>query len=206
MTTRCRITITLPITDTRTHQSSTHNSHCTHEPTHLAERPSQYSILFHPVHSTLNHSIIASFKLAGDLDSPRFLPSFMNSTRQIQHCGNTGTHSHNRSLAQNSNTNISGFQCNRIVYLRFNNTSSHLTSSRSEGIQFGFNHIQFGPIRNQPSRFFFREQQLHTCTPEWEIAQTNQHNRTLQTRIHSHIQPPKATLRDHPPHPQILPF
>ena len=126
----------------------------------------------------------------------------MNSTRQIQHCGNTGTHSHNRSLAQNSNTNISGFQCNRIVYLRFNNTSSHLTSSRSEGIQFGFNHIQFGPIRNQPSRFFFREQQLHTCTPEWEIAQTNQHNRTLQTRIHSHIQPPKATLRDHPPHPK----
>ena len=206
MTTRCRITTILSITDTRTHQSSTHNSHCTHEPAHLAQRPSQYSILFHPVHPTPNHSILASFKLAGDLDSPRFLPSFMNSTRQIQHCGNTGTHSHNRSLAQNSNTNISGFQCNRIVYLRFNNTSSHLTSSRSEGIQFGFNHIQFGPIRNQPSRFFFREQQLHTCTPEWEIAQTNQHNRTLQTRIHSHIQLPKATLRDHPPHPQILPF
>ena len=84
--------------------------------------------------------------------------------------------------------------------------SSHLTSSSWKGIQFGFNHIQFGPIRNQPSRFFFRDQQLHTCTPEWEIAQTNQHNRTLQTRIHSHIQPPKATLRDHPPHPQILPF
>ena len=130
----------------------------------------------------------------------------MNSTRQIQHCGNTGTHSHNRSLAQNSNTNISGFQCNRIVCPHFNNTSSHLTSSSSEGIQFGFNHIQFGPIRNQPSRFFFRDQQLHTCTPEWEIAQTNQHNRTLQTRIHSHIQPPEATLRDHPPHPRFLPF
>ena len=121
MTTRCRITTILSITDTRTHQSSTQNSHCKHEPTHLAERPSQYSILFHPVHPTPNHSILASFKLAGDLDSPRFLPSFMNSTRQIQHCGNTGTHSHNRSLAQNSNTNISGFQCNRIVCPHFNN-------------------------------------------------------------------------------------
>ena len=121
MATCCRITTTLSITDTRTHQSSTHNSHCNHEPAHLAEHPSQYSILFHPIPPTPNHSILASFKLARDLDSPRFLPSLTNSTRQIQHCGKAGTHSNNRSLAQNSNTNISGFQCNRIVCPHFNN-------------------------------------------------------------------------------------
>lgn len=121
MATRCRIITTLSITDTRTHHSSTHNSHCNHEPTHLAQRPSTYSILFHPVPPTPSHSILASFKLARDLDSPRFLPSLMNSPHQIQHCGKTGTHSHNRSLAQDSNTNIAGFQCNRIVCPPFNN-------------------------------------------------------------------------------------
>ena len=147
MTTHCRITTILPITNARPNQSSTHNSHCTHEPTHLAERPSTYSILFHPVHSTPNHSILASFKRAGDLDSPRFLPSLMNPTRQVQHCGKTGTHSHNRSLAQNSNTNISGFLCNRIVCPHFNNPPLRSLDFLQLGRnQFGVIHIQFGPI------------------------------------------------------------